>query len=211
MIPEEAVLALRDAVINTNDFSIIASLRDSLAGDETQGGRAKYLNHRSHVAAAARRALALGLDQSPPLSLLDIGTGAGYFPLACRHLGHRIQTIDCRTGGIYQNLVRHFAIPQIDHAVAPFQALPDCGGRFDVVTAFAIAFSQDQETRAIWGPGEWAFLLDDLRDHVLAPGGLLWLWLNPMFPNGARYDDALREFFLGRGAEVSGQHVVWRP
>jgi hypothetical protein len=209
--PKERVCHLRDDVIAKNDFSNFSSLVVEFSEDSSQKSRSKYLDYSRHVAVAARRALALNLDKQQPLNVLDIGTGTGYFPLTCRHLGHKVMTIDYLTEGVYQRLIRHFDIPQIDCGIMPFQKLPDLGERFDVVTAFAIAFSKRQDTGIIWGPKEWDFLMDDLRANLMNSGGVLWLWLNPMFPFGARYDDALRDFFLKKGATVSDQHVVWQP
>jgi hypothetical protein len=74
------------------------------------------------------------------------------------------------------------------------------GGRFDLISAFSIAFN-GHKTAQVWGPGEWEFLLNDLRERFLLPGGRIYLDLNPE-PDGSFMTPELRAFFLARGAQL---------
>ena len=69
-----------------------------------------------------------------------------------------------------------------------------------MVTAFSIAFN-GHKSADVWGPAEWDFLLNDLRDRFLVPGGRIYLDLNPE-RDGEFMTPVLREFFLGRGAQI---------
>lgn len=108
----------------------------------------------------------------------------------------------------------------LHHAIGPKQALPDLPLRFDLVTSFRVPFNKKQDTgkkdqRDLFDLGEWAFLIDDIRDNVLRPGGRLTLKMNAQPGHvGLRYGDLeLMEFFASRGA-VSGQpdkYVTFDP
>lgn len=191
------------------DFSICRMLQEKYGGIKRKGGAKKYLDYERHLRVAIRRALALDLDRSERKSILDIGTGAGYFPLVCREFGHRCHAIDLRDEGLYHDLTTHFAVPKTTHAVRAYQRLPAMGDRFDIVTGFAVGFSNGAGRSSLWGRDEWRFFVTDLMENVIADGGMAWFQLNPSFPGGARYDAPLRAYFEEQATTVSGPHVVF--
>lgn len=210
-ISTEEVIRLRDDIINNYDFSFVEELARKFGSNPSQASRMKYLKYRPHVATAARRALALDLHVRKPLRMLDIGTGAGYFPLVCRHLGHQVMSMDYITDGIYNELTTHFKIPQIVHGIMPFAGMPEFERKFDVVTAFAVSFTKSYQTKEIWGASEWEFFWADVCNNVMSPDGILWFHMNPMYPNGERFSPETREFFMSKKAEIHDHHVVFKP
>ena len=52
------------------------------------------------------------------------------------------------------------------------------------------------------------FLLEDLRDRHVAPGGKMFFALNPG-ASGTYYTPQLREFFLARGATMERERVFF--
>jgi hypothetical protein len=89
--------------------------------------------------------------------------------------------------------------------IEPKEPLPAAElGRFDLVTSFRAQFNFNSDEKRLWNLDEWAFFLDDLRDHVLKPGGRFALKLAKQEHKGQaglkRSDDSLTSFMLGRGA-----------
>ena len=54
---------------------------------------------------------------------------------------------------------------------------------------------------------EWKFFLDDLEKY-LHPGGKIFFALNPERKAERFYSDELRDFFLGRGAELERERIL---
>ena len=120
--------------------------------------------------------------------VLDLGSGAGYFPLICRTEGHRPLALDLDDEPLYRELIEFFGLPRLVHRIAPLQSLPDDLGEFDVVTAFRICFDTNGDGSQ-WGADEWAFLLQDLRTR-LTPGGRVVLGFNVNRQTGTFYSPA---------------------
>ena len=165
----------------------------------------KYFEAERWLKLNIRRAQDIGLDRSRkrPLRVLDLGSGAGYFLFVCRELGHTGIGLDVAEPVFYGDIFRQFGLKRIVEPIRPYHPLPETlleDGKFDLVTAFSIAFN-GHKSAALWGPAEWAFLLDDIRDHLLLPGGRIYFDLNPEY-DGSFMTPELRELFLRRGAKI---------
>ncbi len=165
----------------------------------------KYSNASRWLKSNIRRTQDLGIDRAKPgLRILDLGSGAGYFLFVCKHLGHPDSMgLDVPEPAFYGEVFDQLGLRRVAAPIRAYEPLPEAllaGGKFDFVTAFSIAFN-GHKSPALWGPAEWDFLLNDLRDRFLLPGGRIYFDLNP------EYDDTfmtpeLREFFLRRGAKL---------
>jgi SAM-dependent methyltransferase len=164
----------------------------------------KYFDNRRWLKLNIRRAQDLGLDRARrPLRVLDLGSGAGYFLFVCRELGHAGIGLDVPEPAFYGEIFEQLGLKRIVWRIEARQPLPEdalADGRFDLVSAFSIAFN-GHKTAQVWGPAEWAFLLDDLRERFLLPGGRIYLDLNPE-PDGSFMTPELLAFFLARGGEI---------
>ena len=167
----------------------------------------KYFEAERWLKLNIRRAQDIGLDRAKkrPLRILDLGSGAGYFLFVARELGHHGIGLDLPEPAFYGDIFRQFGLERVEARVEARQPLPTellAGGKFDLVTAFSIAFN-GHKSPALWGPAEWDFLLGDLRDRFLAPGGRLYFDLNPEYDagTGSFMTPELREFFRRRGAQ----------
>ena len=163
---------------------------------------------------AARR---LGLDTSPPLDVLDIGIGPGYFLYVCQQLGHRSSASTARAtirsgrrsvnGSASQCGRAHYRAVQL----LPATEL----GTFDLVTAFRAQFNFNKEAKRLWNLDEWNFFLDDLRDHIMRPNGRVALKLAKQEHKGheglKRGDVELGAFMVSRGATIEGTVLVFAP
>ncbi len=185
----------RDAIESIiMQFTGIAEFRD---------GR-KYLRIGLYLRDSVARAVALGLHRHAPLRLLDLGSGAGYFLLACRHFGHDVTGFDLPGNEFYRAMFRQFGLPRIEGAILPLTSVDGIDGQFDLITAFAVTFSKSRHHGGAqdWGQREWLFFLDDMRRH-LRTGGRLFLRLNLPQLRGL-FDLETYGFFHGRipGFEV---------
>ena len=165
----------------------------------------KYFEAERWLKLNIRRAQDIGVDRSRkyPLRVLDLGSGAGYFLFVVRELGHTGIGLDLPEPSFYGDIFQEFGLERIVSRVEAFQLLPEsllAGGKFDLVTAFSIAFN-GHKSPALWRPAEWDFLLNDLRDRFLLPGGRIYFDLNPEH-DGSFMTPELRDFFLRRGAKI---------
>jgi len=139
---------------------------------------AKYFRKRTWLRAKMMRALEIGIDRTPPGAVLDLGCGPGYFLYVCRYFGHAVHGIDLPDDPCFNDMVRFFGIPRTNLEIRPYRALPPLGARFDVIAAHQICFN-GHASDDLWGVNEWNFLLADLRDHHLKPGGTIAIEFNP--------------------------------
>ena len=203
-----------ERVLETVDFARYRDLQEELLAAESlraHSWRIKYLNLDYWLGAKLEIALDLGLHDSEPLRILDIGVGPGHFPFICRLLGHRVVGTDIEMlpldstwqgRHVFDGLIDVLEVDRRAHAVERGVPLPDFGGPFDLVTALMVKF--DNPIGApVWEPPDWDFFLRDLAANVLAPGGRLYLKLNRPFAG-----DAIMDFMEGAGGKTDRPQCV---
>jgi len=116
-------------------------------------GPEKYLVIDIFLLEAYRRAWFLRLDRKPPTRILDLGTGAGYFPWVCSMLGHEVDAIDLDNNNIYNAIVDALNIRRYVHEIKSDEELP-ISKQYDLITAFMICFN-GHHTDQLWGVGDW--------------------------------------------------------
>lgn len=202
----EAVFARALAEIPPALFTLVEQRHDgSTRGPSPQ----KYLIVNRWLRVCAERAVSLDLDTCPPLRVLDIGTGAGYFPLVCRALGHEVIATDWSgRDALYRDVAAATGLDVVDLDVSPCTPLGivEAVGRVDLISAYMITFNGHRV--APWGVEEWSYFVDDCR-AALRPGGRLVLELNRE-PDGRCYPDELGAWFRSIGAVggPAGNRVV---
>lgn len=167
----------------------------------------KYTNVDPWIENAVLHVRSLRLDRGPKLSILDIGSGAGYFLFVLKHLGHEVFGLDLDEPQFYGEMFGLLGLERVIWRIEAFQPLPSIARKFDLITAFAICFNGHGSDK-VWGPKEWEFFLDDLNNRYLNPRGRVVLALNPE-PYG-RYTLELRDFFIRRGAAIE-RNRIWIP
>ncbi|MBY0456079.1 MAG: hypothetical protein K2V38_01945 [Gemmataceae bacterium] len=170
-------------------------------------GYSKYLDIEPVMRRALYSAYELGLHRSPPLRVLDLGTGCGYFPYICKYFGHTAVAVDLDEVPMYREVVDCLGVDRRVCRISAFERLPDIGPRFDVVTALAVCFNNHDQPD-LWGPDEWLFFLKDLADNQLTAGGRLLMKLNQE-SDGSYADERLSAFFRRCGATVAGERVYF--
>lgn len=200
MTPDERAEALAARVLATLDRDRLAEVAARHGDGSTSGpSPSKYLDVERWVRVCARRAVALDLDLDRGRDVLDLGTGAGYFPLVCRELGHHVTATDHpQRPALYCALTDAIGVEVYSEAIEygmPLTAAPT----YDLITAFMVTFNGHGSRP--WGVDEWAWFLD-LALGTLHPGGRLVLELNRE-PDGRCYTPELEALFLTRGAVIS--------
>ena len=149
----------------------------------------------------------LKLHRTSPQRVLDLGCGGGFFLFILKRFNHSVLGIDIDESPLFRELLEVFDVPRNIFRIEPFKSLPNFGP-FDWITAFSIGFDREAETRVRWGAKEWDFLLRDLQSQ-LAPGGKIYLALNPM-PDGEYLAGDVRDLFLSRGADIERERVFFK-
>ncbi|HKP94052.1 MAG TPA: class I SAM-dependent methyltransferase, partial [Chthoniobacterales bacterium] len=187
------------------DQAKLAAIQAEYAGSKVH--YAKYADVRRWLRLNIVRAQDLKLHRCPPKSVLDLGCGGGFFLFVLQHLGHQCLGLDIDVFPLFTRLLDLFGVERRVWTITAFEALPDFGRKFDLITGFSVEFNRKGDWR--WGPAEWTFFLDDLKRH-LNPGGQIFFGLNPG-TDKTYYNEEVRDFFLERGASVERENVLFPP
>jgi SAM-dependent methyltransferase len=151
----------------------------------------KYLNARHWLFDSATRFHRFGLHRlGPGKRFLDLGCGAGYFLVTCRHRGHYVQGIDVDSWPLFNDLIELFSIERHEHRITPSQSLPSFSFRFNVITAFMTAFN-NLPSGMPWSEVEWVPFLRNIR-QLLTDDGIVIMKFNAnkrtreFYPRSAR-------------------------
>jgi hypothetical protein len=209
--------------LDTRHLSAIAELLsrlDSRTLEEVRtlpGAKSnKYLDVDQWFLTLWAQARELGLHDSSPLRILDIGTGPGYFPYICRSLGHDcigLDQPDTTRPRAYARLCAWVGTEVVHHSIRPFEPLPPFTQKFALVTAIRAPFYNVKAERRLFTVAEWAFFLDDLRDNVLRPHGSFFLRMNKKsdydFAGAGKGDPELTALLTSRGAKIEQNKKVY--
>src|SRR5437868_6363715 len=169
----------------------------------------KYADVDQWLRVNRERVQDLKLHRVPPQRVLDLGCGGGFFLFILKRFNHSVLGLDIDESPLFRELLEVFGVPRTIFRIEPFQPLPNFQQQFDWITAFSIGFDRDRATNSRWGTREWDFLLQDLQSR-LAPGGKIYLTVNPL-PDGREYlTHDLRDFFRSRGADIERERIFFK-
>ncbi|MEO8438765.1 MAG: class I SAM-dependent methyltransferase [Spartobacteria bacterium] len=197
------------AKIDPNRLNDLRQQHGSLSSDSPGLWRhySKYLDASTHLQRNIERAQDLNLHRLPPQQILDIGCGGGYFLFVAQELGHQGLGLDVGGIPVFEDLVTLLQISRVEYKINAFEALPDFGRKFDLITAFATAFHGGQEDSWRWSDEEWDFFLSDLKRN-LAPGGRITLDLNAAY-HGKYYTPEILQTLLRHGGVIERNNVLF--
>jgi len=148
----------------------------------------------------------LWLDRAPPLQILDLGCGAGYFLYLCQLFGHEGVGLDTDDEPFFRGTTKLLGVRRVIARINLQTPLPDLGKKFDLVTGHRVCFHRiardENGTWKEWTPADWEFFINDIRTRFLKPNGRLLLEFNPRPDGSSFFTDELRTFFLSHGARI---------
>lgn len=214
MLPETlAIQQMRNAI----DQVKFADIKQRYQHIDPNPGFSKFVDLDTFLPMTYMHFRYAGLEKvCTPLDILDLGTGAGYFPLLCQLKGHQVQatdlpyTEDIPATHFYQEMMELLSIPCTGYRIERFTPMPSFGQRFDLITGFSVVFN-NHGTPQPWGPEEWDFFINDLRTTHAKPNARLVVRLNQDPPQGGPFfTAALLDYFLSQQAAIAGhrQDVV---
>src|SRR6266705_966834 len=155
----------------------------------------------------------LWLDRSPPLQILDLGCGTGYFIYICRLFGHDGIGLDTDAEPLYRETLALLNVPRVVSLIEAQVPLPDLGRKFDLVVATRVCFHLTGWPENLpgdeWGAADWKFFVNDIRTRFLKPGGRMFLQFNPRPDDSPFFTLALRECFLELGARIVSSKALF--
>lgn len=185
--------------------SLMAPIAERYKQDDPGISFQKYLEVDYWLFECMRRCFLLGLhNSSKKLRILDIGTGAAYFPFVCRYYGHDVEAMDVPDNEMYNEIIKAFGIKRYDQYIRSFSNLA-VDNRYDLVTAFMICFNCHKQPD-LWHINEWEYFLSSLHDNNLNENGEVFLSFNAESLEEPVNRDLLA-YFAAKGAVVDGSSV----
>src|SRR6266481_7068579 len=152
------------------------------------------------------RAQDLWLDRTPPLRILDLGCGAGFFLYVCRLFGHDALGLDTDDDPLFRGTTALLKVQRVITRIEPGVPLPDLGMKFDLITGQRVCFHRlgrpANGEQKEWSTADWEFCIHDIRTRFLNPNGRLLLEFNPREGGSSFFMPELRAFFLSQGARI---------
>lgn len=170
-------------------------------------GFRKYLDVDSWALESMRRVYQLKLNTAPPTRILDLGTGAGYFPFICRYYGHSAEALDVPDNEMYNKIIAALGIKRYEQYIRTGEPLK-VDGRYDLITAFMICFN-NHKSPDLWHVNEWSSFVEYLRKNHLNENGKLFFSFNSETEYEHMHPE-LVNFFKSKGARVK-EHEVNLP
>jgi len=162
------------------------------------------------VGVNVKRIQDLWLDRSPPLDILDLGCGPGYFLYLCQMFGHNVVGLDPDDEPFFRGTTKFFGVKRVVARINAREPLPDLGKRFDLVTAHRVCFHRiarrENGEWLEWTDADWKFFVNDVRTRFLKPDGRLLLEFNRRADGSSFFTPELRAFFESQGAQI----VRWK-
>jgi SAM-dependent methyltransferase len=169
----------------------------------------KYFHLENWMSTNVKRVRDLRLRKAPPrLRILDIGCGSGYFLHIAKCLGHEVLGLDIDREPIFRETISLLGLTRIVHRIEPFQALPNTGAPFDLITSHMTRFNWHDDGTP-WGIKEWEFFLEDTASRLTASGRLQFD-LNAL-PDERHMEPQLRQYFRSKGARIDRRRIYLKP
>ncbi len=166
----------------------------------------RFVDAEHWIPVNIERAQDLWLDRAPPLRILDLGCGPGYFLYVCRCLGHDGIGIDVDEQPLFRETTALLGVQRIISRIEAQRPLPELAGKFDLVTAHRICFQKtvrdENGAWQEWTPSDWEFFLRDVRTRILKSDGRLLLDFNPRADGCTFFTPKLRDLLVAGGARI---------
>jgi SAM-dependent methyltransferase len=197
-------------ILGTIDQRELARLRERYPYRPNARKINAYEDANYWVGVNVKRVQDLWLDRSPPLDILDLGCGPGYFLYLSQMFGHNGLGLDPDDEPFFRGMTQFFGVSRVVARINPQEPLPDLGKKFDLVTAHRVCFHRIARTQngewLEWKVADWKFFINDVRTRLLNPDGRLLLEFNRRNDGSSFFTPELRAFFESQGARI----VRWK-
>jgi hypothetical protein len=155
----------------------LSNIIKEFAIDHPGIGYQKYLDIDRWLYDSMRRYYFLDLNKgSRGKTILDLGTGAAYFPFVCNYYGHKAEAIDVPDNPMYNAIIKELGITRYSQFIRAFKDL-EVNKQYDLITAAMICFN-NHKTPGVWHIKEWDYFLKSVSLKNLKPNGKLFLSFN---------------------------------
>lgn len=137
----------------------------------------KYLDVDLWVYECLKRVYELGLNTGGKKEILDLGTGAGYFPYICNYYGHHAEALDVPDNDMYNQIIKELEIKRYGQYIQAYKNI-DVDNKYDLVTGYMICFNNHKSPN-LWHIKEWEYFLKSLSERNMKPGAEIFLSFNP--------------------------------
>ncbi|MEP7014855.1 MAG: methyltransferase domain-containing protein [Verrucomicrobiota bacterium] len=193
-------------ILGSIDKDELARLREKYPHRRDARKINAYENADYWVGVNVKRVQDLWLDRTPPVRILDLGCGPGYFLYVCRLFGHDGLGLDQDEEPLFRGMTEFFNVHRIISRIDPGVPLPDLVEKFDLVTAHRVCFHRiNRGSNGVWNewkPSDWKFFINDIRTRFLKPGGRLLLDFISRPDGSSFFTPELRACFVGEGARI---------
>ena len=201
-------------ILNSVDKTNFNLIKQKYKDASPYPGYSKYLDIEKWMNMDLWHANILNVHKQKNLNILDIGTGAGYFPFVCKYYGHTVKSMDLDIIPMFNELTDILDVNRTVFEIEEYKKLPEFDIKFDLITAFGVCFNNHLQTKfykeekaKVWDIEEWKFFINDVFENHLNTKGRIFLRLNGE-GNGTFYTEELKNYFLSLGAKIDGERVL---
>ena len=158
------------------DYQSFLKLYNRFKNEKKMEGFLKYFDLPCHLARAFYYSKELNLYNDKSLSILDLGSGTGYFPFATKFLGHECVALDRNDNILYNSMRSILDVDTTYQTIKPLSSIKFNEKKFDLITSFQILY--DFHKKKMWKEEYWKYFIDMLMKKLLKPGGRIFLQMN---------------------------------
>ena len=137
----------------------------------------KYLDSNVWIFECLLRFYRLNLHKlKHKINILDLGTGAGYFPFICRFYGHNVESIDIPDNEMYNEIIDAFKLYRYGQYIT-YNSFLITHNRYNLISAFMICFNEHKKSN-LWHIMEWETFLNNIKNNNLTHNGEIYLSFN---------------------------------
>lgn len=193
-------LRIKNDIANKQNFiKIIPNPNDTETYEKYFFLRNNFIQH------GLIRALELDLHKKSNLSILDLGTGAGYFPYICNFYGNFADCLDIAGNEFYDHSTDALKLKKYRHEIMYSNKLP-IKKKYDLICAYMICFN-GHKTKTLWGIHEWSVFLKQIIQKNLKDRGKIFLSFN-LEDDGKPFSKDLKKFFNSFSTSFSENEIL---
>ena len=192
-------------LIKKNILNKHSSLKINHNIKETETFEKYFVLKNNFIQHGLIRATQLNIHKKSELSILDLGTGAGYFPYICNFYGNYAECLDIEGNEYYDQSTDALSLIKYHHEIVYSKKLP-IDKKYDLICAYMICFN-GHKTKELWGIHEWSIFLKNVIEKNLKEEGKIFLSFN-LEDDGQPFSKDLKKFFNSFSRSFSKNEIL---